>query len=105
MNDKIKQQITTIAESGLTNMFDTIAVQRITNDRHFYELVIFIEEHKDEYGRFILRGEEWWIIKVYLLVNEDGIKEGNYDWQGLVQLLRDNKNNPEAKFIADMMEE
>lgn len=105
MNDKIKQQITTIAESGLTNMFDTIAVQRITNDRHFYELVIFIEEHKDEYSRFILRGEEWWIIKVYLLANEDGIKEGNYDWQGLVQLLRDNKNNPEAKFIADMMEE
>lgn len=58
MNDKIKQQITTIAESGLTNMFDTIAVQRIANDRRFYELVIFIEEHKGEYSRFILRGDE-----------------------------------------------
>ncbi|MGX7125309.1 DUF5049 domain-containing protein [Enterococcus viikkiensis] len=58
MNAKIKQQITMIAESGLTNMFDTRAVQRIANDRHFYELVIFIEEHKDEYSRFILRGDE-----------------------------------------------
>lgn len=58
MNEKIKQQIIEIAESGLTNMFDTIAVQRIANDRHFYELVIFIEEHKDEYSRFILEGDE-----------------------------------------------
>ncbi|SBW30150.1 DUF5049 domain-containing protein [Lactococcus lactis] len=58
MNEKIKQQIVEIAESGLTNMLDTIAVQRIANDRHFYELVIFIEEHKAEYSRFILRGEE-----------------------------------------------
>lgn len=44
--------------------------------------------------------------QIYLPANEDGIKEGNYDWQGLVQLLRDNKNNPETiQFIADMMEE
>lgn len=58
MNDKIKSQIIEIAESGLTNMFDAIEVQRIANDRHFYELVIFIEEHKDEYSRVILRGDE-----------------------------------------------
>lgn len=58
MNAKTKQQIIEIAESGLTNMFDTIAVQRIASDRHFYELVIFIEEHKDEYSRFILEGDE-----------------------------------------------
>ncbi|MDK6808845.1 DUF5049 domain-containing protein [Ligilactobacillus agilis] len=58
MNAKIKQQIIEIAESGLTNMFDAITVQRIANDRHFYELVIFIEEHKDQYSRFILEGDE-----------------------------------------------
>lgn len=58
MNAKIKQQIIEIAESGLTNMFDAIAVQRIAHDRHFYELVIFIEEHKDEYSRFILEGDK-----------------------------------------------
>lgn len=43
--------------------------------------------------------------QIYMPDNEDGIEEGYYDWQELVQLLRDNKNNPEAnQFIADMME-
>ncbi|MDK6808846.1 hypothetical protein [Ligilactobacillus agilis] len=43
--------------------------------------------------------------QIYMPDNEDGIAEGYYDWQELVQLLRDNKNNPEAtQFIADMME-
>jgi hypothetical protein len=41
-------------------MLDTIAIQRYANDNHFYELVIFIEEHRREYADYIFnrkRGE------------------------------------------------
>jgi len=57
MDDKVKEQILKVRDTGLTNMFDTRAVQRIANDMHFYELVIYLEEHKKEYSRFILTGE------------------------------------------------
>lgn len=39
------------------NMFDTNMVQVIANEMKFYELVIFIEEHKGDYAKFILTGE------------------------------------------------
>ncbi len=58
MEDKVKKQILAIRDTGLTNMFDTRAVQRIAYDMDFYDLVIFLEEHKDKYVRFILTGEE-----------------------------------------------
>lgn len=58
MTDKIRKQIMAIRDSGLTNMFDVNAVQRIANERDFFDLVIFIEEHKAEYVKFILTGEE-----------------------------------------------
>ncbi|MEE0754645.1 MAG: DUF5049 domain-containing protein [[Eubacterium] siraeum] len=38
-------------------MFDLNMVQNIANEMNFYELVIFIEEDKDAYVRFILTGE------------------------------------------------
>lgn len=57
MNDTIKKQILEIRESGLTNMFDTVMVQRLAHERHYFELVIFIEEHKKEYVHFIMTGE------------------------------------------------
>jgi len=57
MDDKVKEQILKVRDTGLTNMFDTRAVQRIANDMNFYELVIYLEEHKKEYSRFILTGE------------------------------------------------
>ena len=41
----------------LCGMFDTAHVQRIAYDRGFYELVLFLDEHKKEYARFILTGE------------------------------------------------
>lgn len=38
--------------------------------------------------------------------NEYGIEEGYYIGNALVQLLRDNKNNPDViQFLADMLEE
>ena len=54
---KIKEQILAIRESGKTNMFDTNMVQVLANADGYYELVIFIEEHKKEYVQFILTGE------------------------------------------------
>ena len=57
MSEKIKEQILEVRAMGLTNMFDVNAVQRIANDMKFYELVIFIEEHRKEYVHFILTGE------------------------------------------------
>lgn len=56
--EKVKEQILAIRDTGLTNMFDLNAVQRLANDRGMYELVIFIEENRASYVRFILTGEE-----------------------------------------------
>jgi hypothetical protein len=57
MDSKVKEQILAIRKTGLTNMFDTLSVQRIAHKMNFFELVVFLEEHKDEYARFILTGE------------------------------------------------
>ncbi len=58
MNETIKKQILAIRDTGLTNMFDGNTVQWLANERDFYELVIFLEEHRKEYVRFILYGDE-----------------------------------------------
>ena len=57
MTEKVKKQILAIRDTGLTNMFDLNAVQRLANDRGMYELVIVIEENRASYVRFILTGE------------------------------------------------
>ena len=57
MTEKIKEQILAIRDTGLTNMFDVNAVQRIAFEMDFYELVAFLEEEKAKYVRFILTGE------------------------------------------------
>lgn len=58
MTDKIMEQILAIRDKGLTNMFDVNAVQRIADEMEFYELVIFLEEEKAKYVKFILNGDE-----------------------------------------------
>jgi hypothetical protein len=58
MTDKVRKQILAIRDTGLTNMFDAVTVQRIANDRGFYELVVYLEENRKEYAHFILTGEE-----------------------------------------------
>lgn len=58
MDSKIKEQILWVRETGLTNMFDTSMVQRIAHDMEFFELVVYLEDHRDEYVHFILYGEE-----------------------------------------------
>ena len=57
MSETVKQQILTIRSSGTTNMFDATRVQRLASELGFYELVVFIEEHKKEYAHFILFGK------------------------------------------------
>ena len=58
MTDKIREQILSIRDSGLTNMFDTNMVQYLAHKNGYYELVMFIEDYKREYVRFIMTGEE-----------------------------------------------
>ena len=57
MTDKIKEQILAIRDSGRTNMFDVPMVQYLANEYGYYELVIYLEEHRGEYAHFILTGE------------------------------------------------
>ena len=57
MSEAVKEQILAIRDTGLTNMFDVRTVQRVANDRGFYELVVYLEEHRREYAHFILSGK------------------------------------------------
>ena len=57
MSETVKKQILIIRDTGLTNMFDILMVERIANDMGFYELVIYLKEHRKEYAHFILTGE------------------------------------------------
>ena len=57
MTDTIKKQILAVRDTARTNMFDVNMVQRIANDMGFYELVIYLEDHRREYAHFILTGE------------------------------------------------
>lgn len=57
MTEKVRDQILSIRDTGLTNMFDIPMIQRLAYDRGYYELVIFLEEYRKEYARFILTGE------------------------------------------------
>ena len=58
MTETIKQQIMAVRDSGETNMLDTRMVQYIANRERFYELVIYIEDHREEYAHFIFTGED-----------------------------------------------
>ena len=57
MTEKIREQILAVRKTNRTNMFDIPMVQYIANEMRFYELVIFLEEHRNEYVHFILTGE------------------------------------------------
>lgn len=58
MDNKIREQILKVRDTGLTNMFDTSMVQRIAHDMEFFELVVYLEDYREEYVKFILYGEE-----------------------------------------------
>ena len=56
MTEEIREQILSIRDTGLSNMFDKDAVQKLAFDREMFDLVVFIEEHPREYVEFILYG-------------------------------------------------
>lgn len=58
MTEKIKEQILTVRDTALTNMFDFGQVKMIAEQMEFPELVQFIEESPDDYANFILTGKE-----------------------------------------------
>lgn len=58
MNETIRNQILAIRDTGLTNVFDVHMVQRLAYERNYFELVVFLEEHRKEYVQFILYGDE-----------------------------------------------
>lgn len=57
MTETIKRQIETIRKSGETNMLDTRMVQWIANRENYFELVIYLEEHREEYVKYLFTGE------------------------------------------------
>jgi hypothetical protein len=57
MDPKVKEQILLIRDTGLTNMFDLPMVQRLAYERGCFELVLYLEDHREEYVHFILHGE------------------------------------------------
>ena len=53
----VRDQILSVRDTGETNMFDIPAVQRIADRLGYYELVLFLIDHKKEYAHFIMTGE------------------------------------------------
>ncbi len=58
MTETVKQQIMAVRDTGEANMLDTRMVQYIANREGFFELVIYIEDHRKEYVYFILTGKD-----------------------------------------------
>ena len=58
MTETIRQQILAVRDTGEANMLDTRMVQYIASREGFYELVVYLEEHRKEYAHFIFTGEE-----------------------------------------------
>ena len=52
----VREQILAIRDFGEVNMFLIPMVQRIAFEREYYELVLFLEEHRKEYAAFIMTG-------------------------------------------------
>lgn len=57
MDKKVRKQILSIRDTGLTNMFEIQMVQRLAFDSGYYELVTFLEDFREEYIQFILHGD------------------------------------------------
>lgn len=58
MDKEICDEILDIRATDLANMLDLPYVQRLAFDRNYFDLVMFIEEHRKEYVHFILYGDD-----------------------------------------------
>jgi len=57
MTPLVHSQILDIRDTGLTNMFDTTAVEQLADDFGYYDLATWLPEHRKEYAEFILFGD------------------------------------------------
>lgn len=60
MEEKIKEQLLAVRDTGETNMFDVGAVLRIANRLGYTELVAFIETCPRQYLKTIITGKLPW---------------------------------------------
>jgi len=58
MEPIVREQILKVRDTGETNMFAVNTVAQIAMREGFYELAIYLQDHKKEYASFILTGEE-----------------------------------------------
>ena len=58
MTSSVRDQILAVRDTGRTNMFDTVMVQRIAYEMGLYDLVCWIEDNKKEYVNFIMYGDD-----------------------------------------------
>ena len=58
ITEKIREQIFAVRDSGVANMCVFFFKQKTAYEMDFYELVLFIEENREEYWNFILTGKE-----------------------------------------------
>lgn len=54
----VAEQLEEVRLSGLCNMLDRPCVQEVADNLEHYDLVVWIEEHRREYGRLIFEGFE-----------------------------------------------
>ena len=57
MTERIKEQIEAIRQSGETNMLDVKMVQWLAKRDNYFELIIYLEEHRKEYLNYLFTGE------------------------------------------------
>ena len=58
MTDRVFRQLLAVRDSGICNMLSINEVQRYAFDNEYFDLVMYIEEHKKEYCHFIMTGRE-----------------------------------------------
>jgi len=74
-------------------------------DDHIIHSIRFLREHQRKWRNPEYRKWRITIPRPETIDGFEGVPAGEYDMNGVVNLLRENKDNPEAiQFIADMME-
>ena len=58
MDAIVKEQILAVRDTGEANMFEVNTVAQIAMREGFYELVVYLQDHRKEYCHFILCGKE-----------------------------------------------
>ena len=57
MTPLIRSQILDIRDTGLTNMFDAKKVEQLADDFGYYDLAMWLPDHRKEYAEFIIYGD------------------------------------------------